>query len=377
MSPPRPIKAMSITDARRNLRQILEELKSGATRAYRIQRRGQTLAMIATLTDAAPLLTAPRRAMASSEAMARLSEHLTHAHTTGQATVITQYDRDEAAIIPADHPLSLQGEPMTHQTRILTFFSHAGGVGKTTSCRDLGYELAQLGYRVLLIDLDAQANLTTWLGVDPNAESSVTIYDSVVHDAPLPEPVHVHGMDLIPADLQLARLDPDLSAMPMGGTPRLKKALHPLVAEGRYDFILLDTPPSLGKVIGIALFAAHHVVIPVSSEPKGVEAVATVHQMIEDMAEYNPDLTILTHLFTQRDTTALSRAVAEQGKVAFSNPSGPISRLNAPYGRCVDARLPLGAYEPAGRARTEVQNAAQQVLGYLGLNVPQAAGHAR
>src|SRR5690554_1012314 len=98
--------------------------------------------------------------------------------------------------------------------QVISVFNHAGGVAKTSTVRDIGYVLSDLGYRVLLIDLDPQANLTNWLGIDDDIDLSETVYPAIIPDSAdadptelvLPEPRSVHGMDIIPATLRLASL---------------------------------------------------------------------------------------------------------------------------------------------------------------------------
>lgn len=345
-----------VTTARQTIRQMLDDLIAHTELTIQLTKRGTPVAL---LIHPSTHPSTPTTTVQASDLQSQFA-HTLATVATGQPVLITQYNRAQAVLVPVPN----EETPMS-KTSIITVFSHAGGVGKTSSTRDIGYELGQLGYRVLLIDLDAQANLTTWLGVDPNDVSSVTLYQSLVNDAPLPSPIHKYGMDLIPADLELSRLDIDLSHMPMGGVNRLKKVLQPLLIAGTYDFILLDTPPSLGKVIGVALYASQEVIIPVSSDPKGVNAISTVHDMIRDMQEFNPDLRVLTHLLTKRDNTALSKGIAQNGAQVFTRPSGPLTALNGPYGRCVDAQQPIGVFDPGGRAHQDVQHATRQILEFL------------
>src|SRR5215204_1111399 len=129
--------------------------------------------------------------------------------------------------------------------RVISFFNHAGGVGKSSAARDLGYVLASLGFKVLLIDADPQANLTAWLGVREEVALKQTLYTAVM-DEPnslsLPEPLEAHGLHLVPSALELARMEPQLIGVIMGVT-RLRTAIRRLSG---YDFVLIDPPPSLG-----------------------------------------------------------------------------------------------------------------------------------
>jgi chromosome partitioning protein len=90
--------------------------------------------------------------------------------------------------------------------KVLTFFNHAGGVSKTSGVRDVGYTLAELGFRVLLIDADPQASLTKWLGFTDGVELEQTIYSAIISDdtGVLPKPLRVGKLDFIPSSLQIA-----------------------------------------------------------------------------------------------------------------------------------------------------------------------------
>lgn len=305
-------------------------------------------------------------------------DHLKHTITTlqrdGVPTVIHLHGTPVAALTPVTLPVTTRtGDPVP--TTVITFFSHAGGVGKTSSCRDIGYELGTLGHKVLAIDLDPQANLTTWLGVDPEEESAITIYDALVNRAPLPPVHHVHGIDLIPADLHLANIEVALGGLPMGGTDRLKKALEDLIAQGTYDFILIDTPPSLGKAVAIALFVSDEVIIPVSSRNKGVMAIETVHNMVNTFREWNPKLNILSHLITQRNNTRHSREASMLVLDNLPNVTGPIKSRPAVYDECQVKQEPVGKYAPRSEARDELHQVVEQLLHFLG-RTPQPGAQA-
>src|SRR5690625_4842613 len=104
--------------------------------------------------------------------------------------------------------------------QVISVFNHAGGVAKTSTVRDLGYVLADHGFRVLLIDLDPQANLTRWLGIDGDIALDETVYPAITAEDEaervLPAPRSVHGFDLIPATLGLAVLEREIIGIVMG-----------------------------------------------------------------------------------------------------------------------------------------------------------------
>ncbi len=149
--------------------------------------------------------------------------------------------------------------------KIISIFNQAGGVGKTTLTMNLGYHLADLGHRVLLIDLDPQSSLTEFM-LGQEAESvHETIEASITDDAPLAIMEKIHGMDLIPANINLSYAERQMTRLPFSEL-RLKQALQP--AADTYDFVVIDCPPSLGELSYNALVACTHVLIPIETQYK-------------------------------------------------------------------------------------------------------------
>jgi chromosome partitioning protein len=152
------------------------------------------------------------------------------------------------------------------QTRIIALFNQSGGVAKTTLTQNLGYHLAQKKKnRVLLVDIDPQASLTTFMGLEPD-ELETSIHASIVEGKPLPVmPELIHGMSLVPADINLAASEMQLAGA-IAREYRLKNAL--VTVQENYDFILIDCPPSLGLLSIISLTAATHILVPVQCQFK-------------------------------------------------------------------------------------------------------------
>ncbi len=144
-------------------------------------------------------------------------------------------------------------------TRCIAVFNQAGGVAKTTLTQNLGYHLGQKKQRVLLIDLDPQASLTTFMGLVPN-EMTKTIYQTLVLNDPLPIHKNLHEVDFVPSNIHLCAAEQELTAEIMREL-KLKKALTEV--ENEYDFILVDCPPSLGILSILSLVAATHILVPI------------------------------------------------------------------------------------------------------------------
>lgn len=273
---------------------------------------------------------------------------------------------------------------MALQMNVITFFNHAGGVGKSSSVRDIGFTLGRLGHRVLLIDADPQANLTDWLGVRQIQEEggardidlSDTLYPAVLAEGDaelaLPSPVHVHGLDLIPGHLDMATIEPLLPGQLMG-VLRLRDALKPL--EARYDFVLIDPPPSLGQLSTLAVMAAGHVVVPVPASGKGLKGLQTVGVMLARFRKVNPALRLAMILVTQyNDTTNHSRESIAQLRAQFGA-LAPISRpLTYRPALYPDSQLhgaPLPEFVRRGPVTEEILAVTQQLLEAVGVG-PEA-----
>ena len=146
--------------------------------------------------------------------------------------------------------------------RVIAFANQKGGVAKTTSTLNLGVALMERGFRVLLVDLDPQGNLTMSQGLNPDALER-SMFDVLVHRLPITEIIHSAEVDIAVASIDLAGAELALSAM-IGRERALEKAL--VEVRDTYDFILIDTPPSLGLLTINAFVAATGVIVPVQCE---------------------------------------------------------------------------------------------------------------
>src|SRR6186997_652697 len=182
--------------------------------------------------------------------------------------------------------------PPASQTRVLAVANQKGGVAKTTTVASLGAALAELGQRVLLVDLDPQACLTFSLGVDP--EDLETSVHHVLTQGVDPSEVIIatdDGVDLLPATIELARAEADLLTR-TGREHVIKGALEQLAddledtEEGAYDWVLLDCPPSLGVLTVAALTAADGVLIPLQCETLSHRGVGQLLDTVHDVRRF-------------------------------------------------------------------------------------------
>ncbi|HLU38289.1 MAG TPA: AAA family ATPase [Planctomycetota bacterium] len=177
----------------------------------------------------------------------------------------------------------------------IAVINQKGGVGKTTTTANLGAALACKGKRVLLIDMDPQANLTLHVDRRPDLEAK-TMTNVLVDDAPLREvvvPTSVAGLDIAPADTSLAGVEQVL-ANRIGRETILREAFLVLQeSDATYDFVLLDCPPSLGVLSANALVAADRVLVPVQTEYFALQGMAKLFEVIELVKKrLNPELAI-------------------------------------------------------------------------------------
>jgi chromosome partitioning protein len=186
-------------------------------------------------------------------------------------------------------------------TRVIAIVNQKGGVGKTTTTVNLSAALAELGQRVLVIDLDPQGNTTSGFGIDKTMLEH-DVYDMLLGDVPL-ERVLVdtgaHDVALVPATINLAGVEVELVTASSRDL-RLKNALKPILE--RYSYILIDCPPSLGLLTVNALTAATEVLIPVQAEYYALEGLSQLTAVVARVRDsLNPDLRITGLLVTMFD----------------------------------------------------------------------------
>ena len=203
-----------------------------------------------------------------------------------------------------------------------------GGVGKTTTTVNMAAALAQGGLRVLVVDLDPQGNASTALSIDHHRGTPST-YDAIVDGTPLTEIVQkspeVDNLFVVPATIDLAGAEIELVSM-VARESRLRKALHahPQIladTEDRFDYVLIDCPPSLGLLTLNALVAGDEMLIPIQAEYYALEGLGQLLETVEMVkAHLNPGLDVSTIVLTMYDArTRLSAGVAEEVRGHFGD----------------------------------------------------------
>ena len=169
--------------------------------------------------------------------------------------------------------------------RIVALANQKGGVGKTTTAVNLGAALAELGHRILLIDLDPQANATSSFGLQGTDGNS--LYDPLLGGASITEkilPTRRDGLFIVPADIDLAGAEVEIARMPNHLT-RLAETLRPLQSDDTFDFVLLDCPPSLGILMSNALAAADELLTPIQCEYFALEGLVKIVRLVEQVRD--------------------------------------------------------------------------------------------
>ena len=205
-------------------------------------------------------------------------------------------------------------------TRVISIINQKGGVGKTTTAINLSAILASMDFKILLIDLDPQGNTTSGIGVDKRTLDAC-IYDVLLKDMSAQDVLLKdveENLDLIPATINLAGAEVEL-VTEFSRESRLKEAIEDFI--GKYDYIFIDCPPSLGLLTVNGLVAADSLLIPIQSEFYALEGVT---KLLESMklvkARLNKNLSIFGVLITMYDgRTTLSKQVAQEVRDYFGD----------------------------------------------------------
>jgi chromosome partitioning protein len=207
--------------------------------------------------------------------------------------------RPDEVIAPSRHPT--EEEAAASQlplAKVISFANQKGGVAKTTTTLNLAVAFAESGYRVLCIDLDPQGNLTMSQGIDPDKVEK-SMYDVLVHDIPLAEVIQKREIDIAVASIDLAGAEIAMSTK-IGRERSLEKAIKAVHHD--YDFICIDTPPSLGLLTINALTASNKVIVPVQCEYLSMRGLVQLQNTLKMIQEnLNPGVEIEGILPTMLD----------------------------------------------------------------------------
>jgi chromosome partitioning protein len=245
--------------------------------------------------------------------------------------------------------------------RVIAFANQKGGVAKTTTTLNLGVAFAEQGMRVLLVDLDPQGNLTMSQGLNPDSIER-SMFDVLVHRLPITEVIHNAEVDLAVSSIDLAGAELALSSM-IGRERALEKALAPV--KEHYNYILIDTPPSLGLLTINALVASNGVIVPVQCEYLSLRGLVQLENTLSMIREnLNPEVQIQGILPTMFDNRTLhSREAVEIlqenfGDLVFDTKI----RKTIRYAEAPVKGSSVLKYDPTGTAAEAYRSLAKEVL---------------
>ena len=269
-----------------------------------------------------------------------------------------------ARLLPRPNPRTkIKRGPIT--AKVIAFANQKGGVAKTTSTLNLGVAFAEQGHKVLLIDLDPQGNLTMSQGMNPD-EIERSMFDVLVHKVPIQDVIERRETDVAVSSIDLAGAELALSSM-IGRERSLEKAIAPIRDD--YDFILIDTPPSLGLLTINALVASDGVIVPVQCEYLSLRGLVQLENTLTMIREnLNPKVEIVGILPTMFDRRLLHSKEAVDiltenfGELVLKTKIRKTVRF---------AEAPVKGesvlkYDPSGEAAEMYRDLAKEVLGKSG-----------
>ena len=250
---------------------------------------------------------------------------------------------------------------MPRTARTLVFANQKGGVAKTTTTLNLGVALREMGYRVLAVDLDPQSNLSMSQGIDVEG-LELTMFDVLVGGRPMRELIRAREIDIVPAGIELAGAELALTAT-IGRERALQRAIAPI--RDAYDYVLIDTPPSLGLLTVNAMVASDGVIVPVQCEYLSLRGLAQLRETLGQVREHlNPDASVVGILPTMYD----ARTVHAREAIALLEDAFGDLLFRTRVGKTVRfAEAPAGgtsvlAYEPDGQASRWYRQLAAEVV---------------
>ncbi len=276
---------------------------------------------------------------------------------------------EERPVVSEEKPASPFFRPLP---RVIAVANQKGGVGKTTTAVNVGAALAQLGYRVLVVDLDPQGNATTGLGVNPrNLDSS--IYDVIMRETPLEdciEPTSLRNLFVAPATINLAGAEIELVPA-FSRELKLRRALEQVMDD--FDFMLIDCPPSLGLLTVNGLGAASEVLVPIQCEYYALEGLGQLLRNVGLVQGHiNPRLEVNAIVLTMYDArTKLAEQVAREVREHFG---AKVCRNIVPrtvrLSEAPSFGQPIVVFDPTSRGAIAYREVAKEVSG----GAPQRVG---
>jgi chromosome partitioning protein len=251
--------------------------------------------------------------------------------------------------------------------RVQLFLNFKGGTGKTSLSSSYAYRLAERGYRVLVVDLDSQGHATKCLGHE-GGEAVRTLFDVLVRKVPVADvtlPTRMPGLFLVPANLAMSTID--LSLMPMAGREfKLKRALDEVLP--RYDFVVLDAPPSFGLLNLNALMAAQDLIIPVLADFLSYDGLRLLFETVQgleaDLGQQLENIFIVVNAFNQ--TFKIAREALEALKTHYADYLlNSVVRQCTKFAQASSEGCPVFGYDPDSKGANDIEAMQVEILGRI------------
>ncbi len=249
--------------------------------------------------------------------------------------------------------------------KVVSIANQKGGVGKTTTAVNLSTLLAKKGKKVLLIDTDPQGNATSGLGIDKNVELST--YDLLISDVTAEEIIQdtaIKNLDISPSNINLAGAEVQLVSM-MSREQRMKEKID--IIKNKYDYIIIDCPPSLGLITLNAFTASDSVLIPVQCEYFALEGLGQLLNTVELVRKHlNKNLYIEGALLTMYDIrTNLANQVVREVKKFFQNKVyKTVIPRNVRVSEAPSYGMPISVYDPKSKGAKSYEKFTREFLKY-------------
>ncbi len=258
---------------------------------------------------------------------------------------------------------------MPNKPSIIAFANNKGGSGKTTAVANLAYSLSEMGKKVLAVDADMQMNLTLSFFDEEKvmelASGKNNIYYGITEAKSLTDCIvktKYKGLDVVPSSSLMSMMEYNLYSV-KNRERCLKDALSEIVSKGVYDYILIDSPPTLGSWVLNILVASDSVVMPVEASPWGLFGVANMFDFLEDAGKYNKDLKLLGILITKVNTRKnyYKQTVFNLQNTPDVRVFDTIIRIDSEVEWAQDNSMPVRAYKKTARSGLEYMELAKEV----------------
>jgi len=282
---------------------------------------------------------------------------------------------------PEDLPVlrqKLRRPPEPFPARVQLFLNFKGGTGKTSLSSSYAYRLAERGYRVLVLDLDSQGHATKCLGKEGGSFER-TLHDVLIRKVPLDDvtvPTGMPGLSLVPANLAMSTID--LALMPLAGREfRLRNALQGY--PGKYDFVVMDAPPSFGLLNLNALMAADDLVIPVLADFLSYDGLRllfeTIQGLEQDLSHQLENIFIVVNAFNQ--TFKIAREALDALRTHYADYLlDTVVRQCTKFAQASSEGCPIYGYDADSKGATDLDKVQEEIFGRIRAAAAAAAGAA-